>query len=48
MNISDPEDRKNPSDDEQAFPPPAPDNDEELVEEWEEESFPGSDPPQNY
>ena len=23
-------------------------HDEELVEEWEEESFPASDPPSNY
>lgn len=25
-----------------------PETDEELVEEWEYESFPASDPPQNY
>ncbi|MCW4467156.1 hypothetical protein OK351_16870 [Glutamicibacter sp. MNS18] len=24
------------------------DHDEELVEEWEDESFPASDPPSNY
>ncbi|WP_431710125.1 hypothetical protein [Glutamicibacter uratoxydans] len=37
------EPQKQPSDEEIQH-----DHDEELVEEWEDESFPASDPPSNY